>query len=56
MPILFTFMFAALPAGLVIYYCWNNLLTLTQQWFIMSRQGVEIHLFENMIPRRFAKK
>jgi YidC/Oxa1 family membrane protein insertase len=35
MPILFTFMMARFPAGLVIYYCWNNLLTVTQQWFIM---------------------
>ena len=48
MPIIFTFMFATFPAGLVIYYAWNNLLTITQQWFIMSRQGVEIHLFENL--------
>jgi YidC/Oxa1 family membrane protein insertase len=48
MPVIFTFMFATFPAGLVIYYTWNNLLTIIQQWIIMSRQGVEIHLFENL--------
>jgi YidC/Oxa1 family membrane protein insertase len=48
MPLIFTFMFATFPAGLVIYYTWNNLLTVTQQWFIMHREGVEVHLFENL--------
>jgi YidC/Oxa1 family membrane protein insertase len=55
MPLIFTFMFASLPAGLVIYYTWNNLLSVTQQYFIMTRQGVEIHLFKNLLPKR-AKK
>jgi YidC/Oxa1 family membrane protein insertase len=45
MPVIFIFMFASFPAGLVIYYAWNNLLTVLQQWFIMRREGVEIHLF-----------
>ena len=31
MPLIFTFMFATFPAGLVIYYCWNNFLTVIQQ-------------------------
>ena len=52
MPVIFTFMFATFPAGLVIYYTWNNLLTIAQQWFIMHKEGVEIHLFENL---RFSK-
>ena len=47
MPLIFTFMFATFPAGLVIYYTWNNLLTIAQQWFIMHKEGVEVHLFEN---------
>ncbi len=47
MPLIFTFMFATFPAGLVIYYTWNNLLTVAQQWFIMHKEGVEVHLFEN---------
>ncbi|MCC6983522.1 MAG: membrane protein insertase YidC [Bauldia sp.] len=49
MPVLFTFMLAAFPAGLVIYWAWNNLLSLTQQWVIMKRQGVEVDLFGNIM-------
>ena len=46
MPVVFTFMFATFPAGLVIYYTWNNLLSVAQQYFIMRRQGVEVKFFE----------
>jgi YidC/Oxa1 family membrane protein insertase len=46
MPLIFTVMFATFPAGLVIYYTWNNLLTVAQQWYIMRKEGVEIHLFK----------
>ena len=35
MPIIFTFMLARFPAGLVIYWTWNNTLTICQQWLIM---------------------
>ena len=42
MPLIFTFMFATFPAGLVIYYAWNNLLGVLQQAYIMRREGVEI--------------
>ncbi len=35
MPVLFTFMLASFPAGLVIYWSWNNLLSIAQQWYIM---------------------
>jgi YidC/Oxa1 family membrane protein insertase len=48
MPVMFTFMFATFPAGLVIYYTWNNILGVAQQWYIMRRQGVEVHLFKNL--------
>jgi YidC/Oxa1 family membrane protein insertase len=34
MPIIFTFMMGRFPAGLVIYWTWNNLLTIGQQWYI----------------------
>ena len=37
MPLIFTFMLAHFPAGLVIYWTWNNLLSIAQQWFIMRR-------------------
>jgi YidC/Oxa1 family membrane protein insertase len=42
MPILFTFMLASFPAGLVIYWAWNNSLSVTQQIVIMKRMGVKI--------------
>ena len=34
MPIFFTFLLATFPAGLVIYWTWNNLLSILQQWWI----------------------
>ena len=37
MPLIFMFVLARQPAGLVIYYCWNNLLTVAQQWLIQRR-------------------
>jgi YidC/Oxa1 family membrane protein insertase len=39
LPIIFTYMLAAFPAGLVIYWAWNNLLSIGQQWAIMHRAG-----------------
>jgi len=48
MPLIFTFLFGSFPAGLVIYYTWSNLLNMLQQTIIMKREGVEIHLFENL--------
>jgi len=48
MPVIFTFMLASFPAGLVIYWAWNNLLSITQQGIIMKRQGVKIELFDNL--------
>ena len=41
MPIIFTFMLAHFPAGLVIYWAWNNLLSIIQQWTIMRTMGVK---------------
>ena len=34
MPVIFTFMLASFPAGLVIYWSWNNLLSVAQQYYI----------------------
>ena len=53
MPILFTFLLAAFPAGLVIYWAWNNILSIAQQWYISVKQGAEIHLVDNL-KRTFA--
>ncbi|WP_135081746.1 membrane protein insertase YidC [Terasakiella sp. SH-1] len=36
LPVVFTFMLAAFPAGLVIYWVWNNVLSILQQWTIMK--------------------
>ncbi|MGN6764539.1 MAG: membrane protein insertase YidC [Rhizobiaceae bacterium] len=48
MPLVFTFMMANFPAGLVIYYAWNNSLSILQQGVIMKRQGVPIELGNNL--------
>lgn len=40
LPFVFTFMLATFPAGLIIYWAWNNLLSISQQWVIMKRMGV----------------
>jgi YidC/Oxa1 family membrane protein insertase len=37
MPIVFTFMMAKFPAGLIIYWSWNNTLSVAQQWLIQRR-------------------
>jgi YidC/Oxa1 family membrane protein insertase len=41
MPVMFTFMLANFPAGLVIYWTCNNLLTIAQQWFIMRQTRLD---------------
>ncbi|SDN99810.1 membrane protein insertase YidC [Afipia sp. GAS231] len=55
MPLIFTFMLAGFPAGLVIYWAWNNTLSVLQQSFIMRKNGVKVELFDN-IKATFAKK
>ncbi|GHA23786.1 membrane protein insertase YidC [Devosia pacifica] len=55
MPILFTFMLGSFPAGLVIYWAWNNFLSICQQWVIMKRHGAEVNLFGN-IASSFKRK
>ena len=37
LPLIFTFVLAPFPAGLVIYWAWNNILSVGQQWLIMRR-------------------
>jgi YidC/Oxa1 family membrane protein insertase len=48
MPLIFTFMLASFPAGLVIYWAWNNLLSVTQQYWIMRKNGVKVELWDNL--------
>ena len=35
MPVIFTFMLASFPAGLIVYWAWNNTLSVCQQYYIM---------------------
>jgi len=55
LPIVFTFMLGSFPAGLVIYWAWNNTLSVTQQYFIMKRHGAEVNLLGN-ITASFKRK
>jgi YidC/Oxa1 family membrane protein insertase len=48
MPVIFTFMLGTFPAGLVIYWAWNNTLSVTQQSIIMKKHGAKIELFDNI--------
>jgi len=41
MPLFFMFLLAKFPAGLVIYWAWNNTLSIIQQWIIMRRMGIK---------------
>ncbi|MEH2539619.1 MULTISPECIES: membrane protein insertase YidC [unclassified Bradyrhizobium] len=60
MPLIFTFMLAGFPAGLVIYWAWNNLLSVIQQSYIMRKNGVKVELFDNLkatfAPKKAAEK
>ena len=40
MPLMFSVMFFFFPAGLVLYWVTNNILSIAQQWFINKRLGV----------------
>lgn len=52
LPLIFTFLFAAFAAGMVIYWTWSNILTMLQQYVIMRRQGVETE-FDKFLAKRF---
>lgn len=49
LPLVFTIVLAPFAAALVIYWTWNNILTVAQQYFIMRRQGVTTELDKNAI-------
>ncbi len=56
MPLIFTFMLANFPAGLVIYWAWNNSLSVLQQSVIMHRNGAKIQLWDNLKNTFFKPK
>ncbi|MDD3370586.1 MAG: membrane protein insertase YidC [Alphaproteobacteria bacterium] len=39
MPIFFTYLLSSMPAGLVIYWTWSNLLGILQQWYSMRKDA-----------------
>ena len=56
MPVVFTFLLASFPAGLVIYWAWNNTLSVLQQWWIMEKNGVKVDLLENTGIRKLLNR
>jgi YidC/Oxa1 family membrane protein insertase len=48
MPVIFTFMLASFSSGLVIYWAWNNTLSVIQQSIIMRRNGAKVELLDNL--------
>jgi YidC/Oxa1 family membrane protein insertase len=55
MPFIFTIMLASFSAGLVIYWAWNNTLSVLQQSAIMHKHGAKIELIDN-VKAMFVKK
>ena len=51
MPLIFMFMMGRFPAGLLIYWSWNNTLTIAQQWLIMRRTRMASTTPVSVIPR-----
>ena len=48
MPLLFMFMMAAFPVGLVIYWSWNNTLSIVQQVAIMKSTGTPVDFLDRL--------
>lgn len=48
MPVMFTFTMGGFASGLIIYWSWNNLLSIIQQGVIMKRAGVKFELWDNL--------
>ena len=55
MPVIFTFTLGSFPSGLVIYWAWNNTLSVLQQTMIMKKAGVKVELWDNL-ANMFRKK
>ena len=54
LPLIFMFVFGGLAGGLVMYFVWNMLLQIPQQYYIMRKNGVETGL-DKFIKKRFGK-
>ncbi len=56
MPWIFTYMFSQLPAGMVIYFVWSNVLGMTQQYWLQYKMGLEPSLFKRKTAEEFKEK
>ena len=54
LPLVFTFVFGGLASGLVLYWVWNNVLSIGQQYYIMRKNGVETQV-DKFLAKRFGK-
>jgi len=54
LPLIFMFVFGGLAGGLVMYFVWNMLLQIPQQYYIMRKNGVDTGL-DKFLKRRFGK-
>lgn len=52
MPWVMTIVLAQFAAGLVIYWTFNNLLSVIQQYIIMRRMGVDVDLIGNILGKK----
>jgi YidC/Oxa1 family membrane protein insertase len=50
MPIIFTFLLGQFAAGLVIYWTWNNIISIAQQSIIMKQLGIPVNF--NIFARK----
>jgi len=55
LPFIFMFVFGGLAGGLVMYFVWNMLLQIPQQYYIMRKNGVETGL-DKFIKKKFGKQ
>jgi len=57
MPLFFMFILAPFAAGLLLYWVWNNILTIFQQYYITRKHNVDTPLdaFFNKIFGKRAK-
>lgn len=54
LPFIFMFVFGGLAGGLVMYFVWNMLLQIPQQYYIMRKNGVDTG-FDRFLKQRFGK-
>ena len=54
MPVVLTFTLSQVAIGLLIYWTWNNLLSILQQYVIMHRFKVE-NPIDNLLARFSSK-